>query len=120
VRDSDGKERGMSKVAGFQGVAQTAVSRCLMVPAACMLLPPVVMIGLRGSALCAPLFATRAGSVLTELSVIYASLVAALPAALAVYPQIMTFDSKELEPQFQGLRDSKGEIVNKFFANKGL
>jgi hypothetical protein len=37
----------MSKVAGFQGVMQTAATRCVMVPAACLLLPPVVMGGLR-------------------------------------------------------------------------
>lgn len=38
---------GKSKTAGFMGVAQTSVTRCMMVPASCLLLPPVVIGGAR-------------------------------------------------------------------------
>lgn len=38
---------GLSKQAGFLGVAQTSVTRCMMVPASCLLLPPVISAGFK-------------------------------------------------------------------------
>ena len=38
---------GLSKQAGFLGVAQTSVTRCMMVPASCLLLPPVIIAGFK-------------------------------------------------------------------------
>lgn len=76
---------GLSKKAGIQGVAQSAVTRCLLVPVACLCFPPMIMSGLKTARL-AP--SNSRLLLLLELSIIYASLQAALPAALAVFPQV--------------------------------
>ena len=59
-------------------------------PMSCLCFPPVIMAGLK-SARMAP---TNPRLLLPlELSIIYASLQAALPAALAVFPQVQIYDS---------------------------
>ena len=60
------------------------------------------------------------GKMLLELGIIYLSLQAALPAALAVFPQRTEFDVHKLEPQFRGLSDRFGKPITKVYANKGL
>ena len=117
VADSDGNVVGISKTAGFACVAQTAVTRCVLVPTACLLLPPVVMHGLRAVKL-VPSSARLA--VALELSIIYASLQAALPAALAVFPQTASFHADELEPAFHNLTDAAGRKIDRLYSNKGL
>lgn len=77
--------RGLSKTAGVSGVAQTAVTRCVMVPCACLLLPPLIMSVFKKQNM-VPKNATAL--VAMELGVIYASLQGAMPAALAVFPQV--------------------------------
>ena len=104
---------GNSKVAGVQGVLQSAVSRCVLVPCSVLLVPPVVMEMLkRYSPPVSPLFEhshhylitdcspsyyervnlfpkrSRLAILLAELGVIFASLMVALPASLAVFPQV--------------------------------
>jgi hypothetical protein len=77
---------GLSKIAGFIGLYQTALTRCIAVPFACLVLPPIIMKGLKS----AHLFPQSKNlALLLELSIIYASLQAALPAALAIYPQVI-------------------------------
>ena len=85
VRDHEGTVRGISKAAGTQGVVQTALTRCVLVPAACLMLPPLTMSVLKGRH-----WLPRSGAaiVAVELAVIYGSLQAAMPAALAVFPQV--------------------------------
>lgn len=39
VTDEEGVARGKSVKAGIQGIAQTAISRCVLVPLVCMLMP---------------------------------------------------------------------------------
>ena len=72
-------------MAGVQGVVQTALTRCVLVPMACLLLPPLTMSLLRSRNL---LPKSKGLAMAVELGVIYASLQAAMPAALAVYPQV--------------------------------
>ena len=67
-------------------MVQTALTRCVLVPAACLLLPPVTMSLLRSRNL---LPKSKGVAMILELGVIYGSLQAAMPAALAVYPQVM-------------------------------
>ena len=43
VSDGSGQLCGTSKVAGVQGVFQSAITRCILVPISCLLLPPAVM-----------------------------------------------------------------------------
>jgi len=85
VKDGNGNVVGLSKIAGTHGVAQTAITRCVLVPSSCLFLPPLAMSALRASKL---LPRSARGVMLIELSIIYLSLQMALPAALAVYPQV--------------------------------
>ena len=57
---------------------------------------------------------------LTELGVIYVSLQAAMPAALAVFPQTATFSVQDLEPEFHNLVDENGNPITELYSNKGL
>ena len=81
---------GHSKIAGRVGLSQTALTRCIAVPCSCLLLPPLIMAGLKRSALIQKSPRLRLG---IELAVIYLSLQAALPAALAVFPQVSSLPS---------------------------
>lgn len=112
VKDSLNNVVGISKIAGIQGVMQSAVTRCVLVPFSCLCLPPLFM-GLFKMLNILP--KNPRVSLLVELGVIYASLQAALPGALAVYPQTATFEPEKLEKSFHHLR-GKGLL----FSNKGL
>ncbi len=117
VTDAEGKEWGKSKVAGYTGLAQTASTRAVMLPASCLLLPPAV------EALASKLKVLPTGNVpltLFRLTLIYLSLQGALPACLAVFPQKVTYDVNELEEQFRNLKDSKGQPIKTLYSNKGL
>ena len=83
------KMRGLSKIAGYTGVAQTAVTRCMLVPCACMLLPSMLM-GMMKKRRMLP--TSKAALTAIELTVIYGSLQLAMPAALAVFPQVSESD----------------------------
>jgi len=78
---------GTSKTAGIQGVTQSALTRCVLVPCACLLFPPVIMSGLDKLRLVPKNPRLKLG---LELAVIYAALQAALPGALAVFPQVLS------------------------------
>lgn len=115
--DESGRSVGLSPKAGMVCVAQTALTRCVLVPAACLLLPPVAIYGLRSLRLVPT--GPRALVVL-ELAIIYASLQAALPAALAVFPQAAAFPVSALEKRFHALKDQQGRPIHILYANKGL
>ncbi|RYG64369.1 hypothetical protein EON64_14150 [archaeon] len=117
IFDSDGKEYGVSSKAGLQCVGQTALTRCVLVPCSCLLIPPVVMSRLGRLKL---LPTSPRMRMLVELGVIYLSLQLALPAALAVFPQTASFPVQELEEKFHDLRRPDGSRVDMLFANKGL
>jgi len=117
VTDIEGVNRGLSKIAGTQAVMQSALTRCVLVPCACLMLPPALMSAIRYIRL---MPSNPRGVMLLELSVIYLSLQAALPAALAVYPQNITLKCNELENQFHNLKLSDGTIAKELYSNKGL
>lgn len=75
----------MSPKAGFACVSQSAVTRCVLTPVACLLIPPACMSILSRLKI---LPASRPAKIAIELGLIYLSLQGALPAALAVYPQV--------------------------------
>lgn len=85
VFDEHGQSHGLSPSAGFTCVAQTALTRCVLVPIACLLFPPAIMAGLGKMKL---LPNNNKLKLAIELGAIFVSLQAALPAALAVYPQV--------------------------------
>jgi len=117
VFDEEGNERGISARAGLEGVVRTVTTRSWIIPMPLLILPPIMMKALRG----VPLVASKQGLLtLLELSAITACLQVALPLVLAMQPATMTLQARSLEPQFHGLRDSKGNEVLVLYANKGL
>ncbi len=81
------QERGTSLQAGRQGVLRTALTRCLLVPCACLMLPPLGLSMLSRVNLL-PRNSAGVAYKAVQLGLIYLSLQAALPAALAVFPQV--------------------------------
>ena len=96
---------------------QTALTRCVFVPCACLLLPPL------GTTLLTALRlmpASATARLVVDIAVIYACLRAALPAALAIYPQTAVFDALQLEDSFHTLLDADKRPIRVLYANKGL
>lgn len=118
IVDNDGNKYGKSIIAGKRGVLQTALSRCVMVPAAVMLLPNAIINGLKKYKLM-PKNSTL--SIIVQISVIFSAFVAVLPATLAVFPQTIEFEPKELESQFHHLiNKSTNQPIIKLYSQKGL
>jgi sideroflexin-5 len=117
LSDEFGDSQGLSPTAGFACVSQTALTRCVLVPASCLMFPPLIMTGL-GKLNFLP--ASKALRVGIELGAIYLSLQAALPAALAVFPQTAQFPVEALEPKFHNIVDKFGNKIRFLYANKGL
>jgi len=114
VVDEEGKDLGMSLKAGQQGVLQTVITRSCFLPIAPMVLPII------GMKILSPILIIPGSAVVAELVLITVCISGMLPVALAILPQKMALDVKSLEPQFQGLKDSKGNPVTTVYANKGL
>jgi len=114
VCGADGKDLGTSLKAGQQGVLQTVVTRSCFLPIAPMVLPVI------GMKLLAPVLVIPALAVVAELVLITGCISGMLPVALSLLPQKMEIDVSKLEPEFQGLKDTKGQPITKVFANKGL
>ena len=51
---------------------------------------------------------------------VHFQLLAFMPPSIAVFPQKATLPVTDLEPEFQGLTDSKGRPVTQLTFNKGL
>lgn len=114
VCDAEGKDLGMSRKAGQTAVMQTVLSRSCFLPIAPMVLPVLAMKALK------PFLKVRPVAIAAEIVLITGCIAGMLPVALAILPQTMEIDASKLEPEFQNLKDSKGQPVIKVFANKGL
>jgi len=112
VCDADGNDLGMSLKAGQLGVLQTVVTRSCFLPVAPMVLPVLGMKLLNPPA--------GAASVVAELVLITVCISGMLPVALSILPATMEISTSSLEPQFQNLKDSKGNPITTVYANKGL
>lgn len=117
VFDENGKTLGVSCIAGTTAVAQSALTRCVLVPVSCLIIPPVIMGGLGRVRL---LPGSTQLKLMVELAVIFTSLQLALPAALAIYPQTIKFRAEDLEDRFRHLKDINGKKVEFLYGNKGL
>ena len=118
VYDIDKREMGLSKHAGLQGVLQTGLSRGLMVPSACLLVPPIAQAVFAKVGMVPK--AGSPGNKLFQLVWVCIALQIALPAALATFPQESTYDVTTLEPQFHHLLDTNHRPIKYLYANKGL
>lgn len=118
VVDEHGNSYGKSVIAGRQGVMQSALSRCVMVPCAVFLVPDMIIKALKKRNLTPK--SPRMGTAL-YLGVLVGCLAGVLPATLAVFPQTATFDVTNLEPHFQQLTSKTTNAhVKVLYAQKGL
>jgi len=117
IVDEEGKELGMSKAAGQMGVMQTVLSRSCFLPIAPMVIPVLAMKAVKGVA---PVLTVGVLGACTEIVFICCCLTGLLPVALSLLPQKMEIPVGKLEPEYQNLKDSKGQPVTKVYANKGL
>jgi tricarboxylate carrier len=113
----EGQDLGLSLAAGQMGVMQTVLSRSCFLPIAPMVLP---IFGMKALGTVAPMLTVGAAGVVAEIIFICGCISTMLPCALAILPQKMEIPVSKLEPQYQNLKDSKGQPITKVFANKGL
>ena len=110
-------EDNTSRIAAAQGVYATTASRAILnIPV--LLVPPVLLSSV-------PLFrnAIARNPAMTVPVTVYVLLTCfgiGLPAACAVFPQIVEVSTKDLEEKFHNLYDANGEKVEKIYFNKGL
>ncbi|CAG8458701.1 9942_t:CDS:2, partial [Ambispora gerdemannii] len=116
VCDEDGNVLGKSKAAGASAVKQVAISRVLN-NSPVLTIPPLLLSQLEKTN-----FLKRNPRFLLPLNfgLITLSSITALPLAIAVFPQRAEIDTKKLEPEYSGLRNKNGDIINKVYYNKGL
>eukprot|EP01135_Chromosphaera_perkinsii_P004777 Nk52_evm8s296 gene=Nk52_evmTU8s296 len=114
IQDSEGNERGKSKIAGFNALSQVAASRvCISTPA--LTIPPII-----GTFLERRFSLSPRAMVFVNVTTVSLMLMTALPFAIGLFPQKATIAATALEPEFQNLRDSQGRPVEYFNFNKGL
>jgi len=111
VFDREGNRLGVSAAAGKIAVKQTIITRAVCLPMVPMCLPPVVIAatGVTG-------FAAKA----VELTLIIMAFSVGLPICLSLLPMEMELDATDLEPEFQSMKDSNGNLITKVYGNKGL
>jgi hypothetical protein len=63
---------------------------------------------------------SRAPKTVLELTVIALSLYVALPLSVSLFPQRGEIDANEIEPEFREMRNSKGQLITRYYYNKGL
>ncbi len=105
---------GLSKEAGKAAIWKTLWTRSWALPIPLLIFPPYIVKAV-GLAVSSPSIL-----VATELTAILAMLYFALPMAIAILPPTMELDPKDLEAEFQGLKDKKGKPIDVIYANKGL
>lgn len=116
VFTEDGTSVGKSKQAGLSAVSQVAISR-ILTNAPVLILPPLVLGQLQKTK-----FIQQRPKLVVPLNfgLIGLCLMTALPAAIAVFPQIGELRTADMEKEFQGLKDKEGRAINKLYFNKGL
>lgn len=116
VTDEDGEVRGKSRVAGAAALNKVALSRVL-IPVPVMTVPPVIFHALNQTTLFVkrPWLRTP-----MNLTLIAGCLAVGLPVAIAMFPQVESMSVDQLEPEFQALRDKRGNPVQYLYFNKGI
>jgi hypothetical protein len=62
----------------------------------------------------------RGPKTILDLTVISIALYLALPVSVSMFPQRGEISAKEIEEEFIGRRNSRGEEVHTYYYNKGL
>ncbi|KAJ3331492.1 Sideroflexin-5 [Blyttiomyces sp. JEL0837] len=116
VTNADGEVVGKSTIAGWSAISQVAVSRVATAFPA-VFLPGLIMTQLERTTFMKqnPRLAMP-----VNLLTICGSLMAALPCAIALYPQTAAISVDRLEPKFQSLKDKNGQPIRTLYFNRGL
>ena len=116
IFDKHGEEMGISKNCAKKAVLETASSRIAMsfpiftIPGVGMLLLDKAGLIPRNPAL----------KTVVDLALISFALWVALPLSVSLFPQQGDVHSSRLETQFKQLKNSRGEVVERYYYNKGL
>ncbi|KAH6571701.1 hypothetical protein BASA62_003710 [Batrachochytrium salamandrivorans] len=116
VQDATGTVLGKSQIAGTHAVGQVAVSR-IVTAAPALFIPGLIMSQMERTSLFKR-FPRAVGPF--NLLTVTGSLLAALPCAIALFPQTASISTDKLEPHLQGLVTSNGSPVDRVYFNRGL
>ncbi|KAJ3168004.1 hypothetical protein HDU88_001952 [Geranomyces variabilis] len=116
VLDADGNTVGKSTTAGRHAIAQVAISR-VATSFPIMVIPSLVMARLDRSAW---MKANMRWRTPINLLTITGSLLAALPCAVALFPQRASLPINKVEPKFALLRTRDGRPLENVYFNRGL
>lgn len=116
IYDEDGNEMGISKITAKMAVYQTAFSRILLS------LPTFTIPGVSLFIFDKMGMLPKSGLPRTalELSVVTFALWNALPWSVSLFPQNGEIQASKLETEFHNLRSKDGQVIEKFYYNKGL
>ena len=105
-----------SVMAAEKGVNQTTISR-MVIPMPVFLFPPIAMAaGPIATAVAAnPALGVPITCYLTMLAMGFG-----LPLAISVFPQIGEIDVADIEDKFKGIKNHDGQVMTKFYYDKGL
>ncbi len=107
---------GISKKSAEVAVLQTSASRMIL-SAPTFIIPGVTMFALDSLGLIPK---SRAPRTILELLVISGALYLALPLSVSLFPPRGEINASEMEEEFREKRNSKGQVIQKYYYNKGL
>ncbi|KAJ3014429.1 hypothetical protein HKX48_005139 [Thoreauomyces humboldtii] len=116
VMDDQGKSVGKSTAAGRNAIGQVAISR-VATAFPIVFVPSLIMARVDRTAFIRGNPRWR-GPI--NLGVITASLLAALPMAVALFPQKASMKVEDLESKFHGIKGSDGRPLERVYFNRGL
>lgn len=117
VFDKKGEEVGTSKTAAWYAVGETAASRVINATPI-MVIPPLILVRLQKSKFLKG--KPKGVEILTNIGLIFATSLVALPFALGVFPQRRTLPVSKLEEQFHDLKDKDGNKITELEFNRGI
>ncbi|KAI9203505.1 Tricarboxylate/iron carrier [Polychytrium aggregatum] len=116
IQDEHGNNLGKSTAAGAKAITQVAVSR-VATSFPVVFIPGMIMSQLERTRW---LRANPRLVMPVNLLTITGSLMAALPCAIALFPQTASMPVSQLEPKFHDLRDANGNPIKTVYFNRGL
>lgn len=117
VYDKEGKEVGISQTAAVYAVSETAASRVINATPV-MVIPPLILVRLQKSGFLKG--KSKKWEIATNMGLIFTTALAALPFALAIFPQRRQLLATQLEEKFHGLKDKNGNEVEYLEFNRGI
>lgn len=116
VFDKDNRDLGSSKKAATYAVGETALSRIINATPV-MAIPALVLVRLQKGVLRGK---SNLAVTATNLGLITVTSFAALPFALAIFPQKLTFPVDKLEDKFKDVKDKDGNPIKQVWFNRGM